>query len=123
MTNSRDALHAQALSVGAELDKSGAMLITSDWVLTEFLNSASRLKRRGLAIAAVQGLKESPTTTVLAAARADWTLAFALYRAAADKEWSLVDCMSILACRRLGIKRVFTHDRHFRQAGFEILLK
>ena len=48
--------------------------------------------------------------------------AIGLYELRPDKEWSLVDCASMLICEKRGIRRVLTSDRHFEQAGFEILL-
>jgi predicted nucleic acid-binding protein len=48
--------------------------------------------------------------------------ALCLYESRPDKRWSLVDCASMIICQRMKIGRVFTHDHHFRQAGFEILL-
>jgi len=39
------------------------------------------------------------------------------------REISLVDCMSFVVMNRNGISEAFTNDRHFEQAGFNILLK
>jgi len=49
--------------------------------------------------------------------------AWRLYSDRADKEWSLTDCMSFVVMNRNGISEAFTNDRHFEQAGFNILLK
>src|SRR5947207_10773248 len=38
-------------------------------------------------------------------------------------QWSLVDCLSIIACQDRGIQEVFTGDHHFEQAGLRILLR
>jgi len=35
-----------------------------------------------------------------------------------DKEWSLVDCSSMVVMARRGIAEAFTSDHHFEQAGF-----
>jgi predicted nucleic acid-binding protein len=48
---------------------------------------------------------------------------FELYRQMKDKEWGLVDCISITVARDMGITEIFTTDHHFEQAGFTILLK
>ena len=48
---------------------------------------------------------------------------FELYRQMKDKEWGLVDCISIIVARDMGITEIFTTDHHFEQAGFTILLK
>ncbi len=48
--------------------------------------------------------------------------ALALYRLRPDKAYSLVDCMSMVVCRQMEIAEVLTHDRHFQQEGFTVLL-
>lgn len=40
-----------------------------------------------------------------------------------DKEWSLVDAISLVWMRRYGITEVLTSDHHFEQAGYVRLLK
>ena len=47
---------------------------------------------------------------------------FALYKARPDKEYSLTDCISMEAMRAGGITEILTHDNHFTQEGFAILL-
>jgi predicted nucleic acid-binding protein len=47
---------------------------------------------------------------------------FALYKARPDKEYSLTDCFSMAAMRQEGITDVLTHDQHFTQEDFTILL-
>jgi len=46
----------------------------------------------------------------------------ALYKARPDKEYSLTDCISMEAMRQEGISEILTHDNHFTQEGFTILL-
>ena len=45
------------------------------------------------------------------------------FRKHADKEWSFTDCVSFSIMRELRIRDAFTTDHHFRQAGFNPLLK
>lgn len=45
-----------------------------------------------------------------------------LYHRRPDKGYSLTDCMSMAICTEQKIEQVLTHDRHFAQEGFEILL-
>ena len=45
----------------------------------------------------------------------------ALYKSRLDKGYSLTDCVSMVVVRE-SIQEVLTHDKHFAQEGFTILL-
>jgi predicted nucleic acid-binding protein len=45
-----------------------------------------------------------------------------LYRDRPDKYWSLTDCISFVVMTELGVTDALTGDRHFKQAGFSLLL-
>jgi len=47
--------------------------------------------------------------------------ALRLYSERPDKEYSLVDCMSMTLMRERGITHVLTNDHHFRQEGFTVV--
>jgi len=70
----------------------------------------------------VSTLRESKSFEIIEATHDQWAHGFDLFSERTDKEWSLVDCISILACEQRGLRQVLTSDRHFAQAGFEILL-
>lgn len=55
--------------------------------------------------------------------RAAFLSGFDLYEARPDKGHSLTDCISMNVMRDHGIADVLTHDAHFTQEGFHILLK
>ena len=44
-----------------------------------------------------------------------------LYKARADKGYSLTDCVSMTTMRERNIAEVLTHDQHFGQEGFTVL--
>ncbi len=46
-----------------------------------------------------------------------------LYERRPDKEWSVTDCISFAVMTERGVSEALTNDRHFEQAGFQILLK
>jgi len=46
-----------------------------------------------------------------------------LYRRRPDKDWPLTDCLSFVIMTRRGITDALTGDEHFRQAGFNPLLR
>jgi predicted nucleic acid-binding protein len=98
-------------------------VITTDEVLTEFLNALAGTGPPGRAYAAatVDDIRNDPDVDVLSQTRADFDAALALYRTRPDKGYSLTDCRSMVALRTVGISEVLTHDHHFTQEGFTIL--
>jgi predicted nucleic acid-binding protein len=98
-------------------------IITTDEVLTEFLNAMSSAGPIGRAYAAatIHDIRTDPNVDVLPQTRGDFDAALALYEARPDKEYSLTDCRSMNAMRALGILEVLTNDHHFTQEQFTIL--
>ena len=45
-----------------------------------------------------------------------------LYKARSDKSYSLTDCISMVTMQERNITDALTHDRHFAQEGFRLLL-
>lgn len=123
LCSGRDDLHGRARDTLRMLAASRVRFLTSQWVLTELLNHVGAGPLRMPAVADVNRLLASPITEVAPVSEQSWHEAFDLYKARSDKGWSLVDCASILLCQRREVRRVFTSDRHFEQAGFESLLR
>jgi predicted nucleic acid-binding protein len=117
----RDPWHA-AVSQWAGTHPS-ATIVTTDEVLTEFLNAlaASGPVGRAYAAATYHDIRNDARLTVLPQNRADFDAALALYEARPDKKYSLTDCRSMLAAKGLGIIEILTHDHQFSQEGFTIL--
>ena len=117
----RDAWHPAAVR-GAAANAS-TRLLTTDEVLTEFLNALAATGPAGRAHAAatVRDIRSDPQVVVLPQTRADFDAALALYEARPDKGYSLTDCRSMLALRALSVTDVLTNDHHFTQEGFTIL--
>jgi uncharacterized protein len=118
-----DQWHAQALALSRQLDAEKRSLVVTEWVLTEFLGNAVESPLRDCAVQYVHKLCVSPGIEVVPATHQDWLRGVAFFEARSDKEWSLVDCLSILACQDHAITDVFTGDHHFEQAGLRILLR
>lgn len=121
LTNRDDARHEEAVALSQRFFSARRPLITSEWVLTEFLGGAARPPLRALAIESVRRLRTSPRMEVILASHDDWKRGFELYEAHTDKSWSLVDCLSIAICLTKNVSDVFTGDHHFEQAGFNAI--
>jgi hypothetical protein len=99
----------------------GGHLVTTDYVIDESLT----LLRRRLGLAAARRfwwmISESArvrleTVSPDRARRArEWFFSWE------DKEFSFTDCTSFVVMKELGLDRALTSDRHFVQAGFQVV--
>ena len=98
-----------------------AAFFTHEAIFSEFLayfSAYGRHNRDG----AVHFVRELMQRWVVAPAGHDLFMASVdLYGRRLDKEYSLVDCMSMILMRERGITHVLTNDHHFGQEGFTIV--
>ncbi len=117
----RDQWHVAALTASRFLRHS--QIVTTDEVLSEFL-TALRHKPllRKTASRQVDDVFGDSSITVLPQSRQGFEKGFAFYKARPDKGYSLADCISMEVMRQEGITEILTHDNHFAQEGFTLLL-
>lgn len=98
--------------------------LTTELVLVEFLNyfSGFGAKTRSEVSRAVQAITAESQVEIIWQTQELFKAGLALYRNRLDKGYSLTDCVSMVIMRQAGIQDVLTHDRHFAQEGFTILL-
>ena len=116
-----DPAHARCVAARDEKLRSGFLLVTSDYVLDETL-TLLRL-RLGLGAAREWWERVSQSPRVIVAdieveLRRDALAWFFRYE---DKDFSFTDCTSFALMRREKIREALTTDRHFAQAGFELV--
>jgi predicted nucleic acid-binding protein len=123
LADNRDAAHGMGLTLTSEL--ANAQIVTTDEVLTEYLNffaaAPEGIRRR--AAHGAQRLLASPVVHVLPQTRASFQAGLQLYAERTDKGYSLTDCISMQMMRREGLTDVLTGDRHFEQEGFKALFR
>jgi predicted nucleic acid-binding protein len=122
LAHPKDQWHSRAVAVSQQL---GAVeLVTTDEVLDEFLayfssyGDAVRIQ----SVRTVRSLLADPTVRVIAQSRHSFLQGLDLYEARPDKAYSLTDCISMVTMRQEDITEILTHDAHFSQEGFHILL-
>jgi predicted nucleic acid-binding protein len=120
--NPKDQWHGRAAAASRLL--AGARIITTDEVLAETLNyfAGAGPRLRDLAAAMTRAAMRNANVEVLPQTRDTFLAGLSLYGSRLDKGYSLTDRVSMSAMRALGIAEVLTHDRHFEQEGFNILL-
>ena len=99
-------------------------IITTEEVLTEALTfyAESGSYQRQRMVNFVDNILTSLQTIVIQQTHDSFLTGFSLYRQRLDKGYSLTDCISMQTMRQLDITEVLTHDKHFTQEGFVILL-
>ncbi|HEY3826855.1 MAG TPA: PIN domain-containing protein [Bryobacteraceae bacterium] len=78
---------------------------------------------RSRAVETVRELLSDPAVHVIPQSHASFLSGFELYAERPDKEYSLVDCISMQAMQREGLTKVLTNDHHFEQEGFRALFR
>lgn len=117
--DSADQWHAAAHPVFEELVRTGRMMVTTQAILFECGNaSARRVYRPDVndlrqLLMDVGGLIEPTAQEV--------ELAWGAYLRGDAGDAGIVDQLSFIIMRRLGLSEAFTNDRHFQAAGFTTL--
>ena len=117
--NKSDQWHGVAKFAFAQLTKSRDSLVSTTFVLAECGNTAARRAFRNDPVQ----LRESfeAVKALIWPTEEDWRLAWKAYQRGEADAAGIVDHISFVVMRRLGIAKAFTNDRHFRAAGFEVL--
>lgn len=122
LVDPRDPLHARALDLSRQV--ASGMIVTSQMVLVELLASVSANPMlRGVGVSLCDRLETHRHIRIVPQSRQLFMAGFELYRARNDKAWSLTDCSSFRIMRRMRLRDALTYDHHFRQAGFNALLR
>ena len=77
---------------------------------------------RQISAAYLDDILADPEIVVRPQSHQSFLSGFALFKARPDKGYSLTDAISMEAMREEGLTEVLTHDGHFTQEGFTILL-
>lgn len=122
MTNPRDQWRSAATAASRNLK--GSRVITTDYILAETLNyfAESGSHFRHTVCVQIEEILLNPEIEIIDASHMQFLEGFQLYSNRLDKGYSLTDCISMNLCRERGITDILTHDDHFRQEGFNVLL-
>ena len=118
--NADDALHTKAIELLNAYKKSP--WLTTDCILLEIGNSLAR-NFRAKAVETIQNFLTAEEVTIIELNTHLFSQAFELYRTYDDKTWGLIDCVSFVVMKEYGITDALTNDKHFRQAGFNALMR
>lgn len=122
LLNRSDDYHERAAETWERVLRDRLPIVLTDWIIAETGNGLARTAARDSFAIAVRRLTMSPRVELVRVGDELRERALGLYDAHADKQWGLIDCASFIAMRDRSAKSALTADRHFTQAGFEVLL-
>jgi predicted nucleic acid-binding protein len=119
LANPADASHHAARAF--DFTNPEAALVTTDEVLSEFLNyfADAGERKRGIVVGMFEEAMKHVSIEILPQTRQSLLRGLDLYKARSDKSYS---CISMVTMRERNITDVLTHDRHFTQEGLTVLL-
>lgn len=120
--NPKDQWHGRAIAASKLFAET--KLITTEDVLVELFNFFSEYgeKARRGAVAQAEGILSAANIEVTPQSHDAFMAGLTLYSARPDKGYSLTDCISMHTMRERGVEEILTHDDHFHQEGFTVLL-
>ena len=123
LVNKSDAAHQKARKVRDALLKDHIQLIVTNYVMVEIANALCRIPHRETAVKLINFIEMTENIQIVEIDKEIYKEAWRGYSTYLDQEWSLNDCTSFEVMRARKIAEAFTTDKHFEQAGFDILMK
>ena len=120
--NRFDQSHKSSISIISQL--TNTKLVVTETVLVETLNYFAEFRPEAKQYAAdtIESFAANNNVEVIEQTSELFREGIKQYKSRLDKGYSLTDCISMNVCRQLGIHEILTHDHHFEQEGFKILL-
>jgi predicted nucleic acid-binding protein len=116
-----DPYHDQALSLWDQLAGRRERFITSNFVFDETFTMMARRAGYRYAAEKARRLYATPTLLILRPSEEHELVALDFFEKYADQKVSFTDCVSFALMKVHGLRRAFSFDRHFRDAGFETI--
>ncbi len=116
----RDQYHDVATEHWRVLQNVRRQCFTSNYVLDEAITLLARRSTYEFAAERARNLFESASLSILRPDENDELAALGLFQKYADQSVSFTDCISFVLMEQQNIKCVFSFDRHFRIAGFDV---
>jgi predicted nucleic acid-binding protein len=116
----RDQHHVAATDHWRKLQNDRRQCITSSFVLDETITLLARRSTYEFAAERARKLYESTSLSILRPDKNIELAAVELFQKYTDQSVSFTDCISFVLMEKQNIKCVFSFDRHFTIAGFDV---
>lgn len=116
-----DQNHRAAQLIWDQLLAEPLTLVSSTYVFDEVVTFFNARNMHSRAVEIGTSLLESPSITLVQVDEHLFTQAWTHFCRHKDKSFSFTDCVSFILMKAQRIKKALTFDRHFSQAGFEVI--
>lgn len=116
-----DQNHKKAVSIFEEIKNSKVPIYTSDYCIDETITTILARGSHKQSVLAGEALFTSKIIKVVHVCPDYLQAAWEFYQKYKDKRFSFTDVTSFVIMKSLNIKRAFTFDREFIQAGIELI--
>ncbi len=122
LLNPKDQWYLSVREIQPEL--ANVQLVTTETVLIELLNFYSEYgsEMRQTVVDTARDILIDLDIEYISHSPEIFLEALDFYEKRLDKGYSLTDCVSMLTMKTLNIHTILTHDNHFEQEGFTVLL-
>lgn len=118
----RDPAHRHAVIAYEKLLRAGTAVVTTDYVVDETLTlTKARIDAR-TSLALLDRMERSDAIELKMLTGDRFIVAQQYFRRHSDHGYSFTDCTSFVVMGELNLLAALTTDRHFEEAGFEVLL-
>lgn len=118
----RDPAHRPAVLVYEKLLKAGTRIVTTEYILDETLTLTKARINASIALAVLDRIETSEAIDLEMLTAERFLSSKHYFRKHSDHGYSFTDCTSFVVMDELEIGAALTTDRHFAEAGYEVLL-
>jgi uncharacterized protein len=118
----RDPAHRPAVAAYEKLLRAGARVVTTDYIVDETLTLTKARIGAPSTLALLDRIESSEAIDLELLDSDRFVTSKQYFRRHSDHGYSFTDCTSFVVMDELEIRAALTTDRHFAEAGFEVLL-
>lgn len=118
----RDPAHRPAVAAYEKLLRARTRVVTTDYVVDETLTLTKARIDAPTSLSLLDRMERSDSIEIELLTSDKFLASKQYFRKHSDHGYSFTDCTSFVVMRELEIDVALTTDRHFKEAGFEVLL-
>lgn len=118
----RDPAHRLAVAAYEKLLRAGARVVTTDYIVDETLTLTKTRVAGRSSLALLDRIESSEAIDLELLGSDRFAASKQYFRKHSDRGYSFTDCTSFVVMDELEIRAALTTDKHFAEAGFEVLL-